>query len=368
MTAAYDQLGAEGYLAARRGSGTRVALASVTSSSAVAAPVPPVRWEYDLRSGMPALGAFPRTAWIAACRIGLDSLSDHDLGYPEAAGLAALRKELAGYLARVRAMVTGPDDLVITHGSAEALVLLVRSLREAGHTEVAVEDPSYPGQLELIIEHGLRPVPVRVDDEGLRVTDLERTRCRAVVVTSAHQYPLGVVLSPRRRRALVRWAQAVDGLIIEDDYDAEHRYDRPAFGALQALAPERVAYLGTASKTLAPALRLGWLALAGPRRAQVVEGKRLYDRAAASSSRPGSPSCCDPVATTGICARPAASTGSAGMPCWPSSRPDSPTGNRSASRPVCTSCCACRTAWTTASWPSGCRKRGSRSRRCRHTR
>jgi GntR family transcriptional regulator/MocR family aminotransferase len=278
VTAAYDQLAAEGYLAARRGSGTRVALASVTSSSAVAAPVPPVRWDYDLRSGIPALGAFPRAAWISACRIGLDSLSDHELGYPEASGLPALRKELAGYLARVRAMIARPDDLVITHGSAEALVLLVRSLREAGHTEIAVEDPSYPGQLELIVEHGLRPVPVRVDDEGLRVTDLERTNCRAVVVTSAHQYPLGVVLSPHRRRALVQWAQTVDGLIIEDDYDAEHRYDRPAFGALQALAPERVAYLGTASKTLAPALRLGWLVLAGPRRAQIVESKRLYDR------------------------------------------------------------------------------------------
>ncbi len=278
VTAAYDQLIAEGYLAARRGSGTRVAHASVTVSAVVAVPERPDRWDYDLRSGMPALGAFPRAAWISACRSGLDLLSDHDLGYPQAQGLAVLRQELAGYLARVRAMAVRPDDLVITHGSAEALVLLVRSLRDAGHTEIAVEDPSYPGQLELIVEHGLRPVPVRVDDEGLRVTDLERTNCRAVVVTSAHQYPLGVVLSPRRRRALVQWAEAADGLIIEDDYDAEHRYDRPAFGALQALSPERVAYLGTASKTLAPALRLGWLVLAGPRREQVVESKRLYDR------------------------------------------------------------------------------------------
>lgn len=278
VTAAYDQLTAEGYLVARRGSGTHVALASVGSPSAAAPPAPPARWEHDLRTGMPALGAFPRTGWISACRIGLNALSDQDLGYPEARGLPTLRKELAGYLARVRAMVARPDDLVVTHGSAEALVLLVRSLREAGHTEIAVEDPSYPGQLELIIEHGLRPVPVRVDDEGLRVTDLDRTNCRAVVVTSAHQYPLGVVLSPRRRRALVRWAQAVDGLIVEDDYDAEHRYDRPAFGALQALAPERVAYLGTTSKTLAPALRLGWLVLAGPLRARIVESKRLHDR------------------------------------------------------------------------------------------
>ncbi|WP_020520580.1 MocR-like pyridoxine biosynthesis transcription factor PdxR [Catelliglobosispora koreensis] len=278
VTAAYDQLIAEGYLAARRGSGTRVAHASVSASAAVAIPERPDRWDHDLRSGMPALGAFPRAAWISACRSGLDLLSDHDLGYPQAQGLAVLRQELAGYLARVRAMAVRPDDLVITHGSAEALVLLVRSLRDAGHTEIAVEDPSYPGQLELIVEHGLRPVPVRVDDEGLRVTDLERTNCRAVVVTSAHQYPLGVVLSPRRRRALVQWAEAADGLIIEDDYDAEHRYDRPAFGALQALSPERVAYLGTASKTLAPALRLGWLVLAGPRLEQVVESKRLYDR------------------------------------------------------------------------------------------
>ncbi|MGY0230386.1 MocR-like pyridoxine biosynthesis transcription factor PdxR [Longispora urticae] len=277
VTAAYDQLAAEGYLEARRGSGTRIALAAAVTSAAETPAARPVRWEHELRTGMPALGAFPRTAWSSACRAALNGLSDHDLGYPEAAGLPALRRELAGYLARVRAMAVRPEDVVVTHGSAEGLALLVRSLREAGHTELAVEDPSYPGQLELIIEHGLRPVPVRVDDEGLNVAELLRTGCRAVVVTSAHQYPLGVALSPRRRRALVRWAGTVDGTIIEDDYDAEHRYDRPAHAALQALAPDRVAYLGTTSKTLAPGLRLGWLVLAGPHRAPIVESKRLHE-------------------------------------------------------------------------------------------
>ncbi|WP_026212686.1 PLP-dependent aminotransferase family protein [Longispora albida] len=278
VTAAYDQLAAEGYLEARRGSGTRVALAAVTPAAAEPPAAGPVRWDHDLRTGMPALGAFPRSAWISACRTALNGLSDHDLGYPEAAGLLSLRQELSGYLARVRAMVVRPEDVVVTHGSAEALVLLCRSLRAAGHTEIAVENPSYPGQLELIIEQGLRPVPVPVDDEGLRVAGLLGTSCRAVVVTSAHQYPLGVALSPRRRRELVLWATTVDGLVIEDDYDAEHRYDRPALAALQALAPGRVAYLGTTSKTLAPGLRLGWLVLAGQHRATVVESKRLHDR------------------------------------------------------------------------------------------
>lgn len=277
VTAAYGQLTAEGYLTAKRGSGTTIA-------ATLGRPAPPTpeapaqrQWRFDLKPGLPALSAFPRAEWVAATRASLAELPDEALGYPDPAGLAELRAELAGYLGRVRAVTASAEDIVITHGGAEALAVLATVLLARGHRAVGVEEPGHPGQADLFRANGLRPVPVPVDCDGVIVDALASTDCRAVVVTAAHQFPLGTTLHPQRRHALLAWTRERDGLVIEDDYDAEHRYDRPALRAMQAMDPARVAYVGSVSKTLAPALRLGWLVLPPELRAETVERKRLTD-------------------------------------------------------------------------------------------
>lgn len=258
---AYAQLTAEGFLISRAGSGTVV--------SDVARPLvrpsrsPPGNGgspqHIDLRPGLPDLAAFPRAVWLAATRDVLRSLPDEELGYVAPWGAAALREELADYLKRVRAAMVEPDHLVIVTGATQGLTLLVRILTEIGHTMLAVESPSNTGQRRVLGRHIARIIDVPVDDEGLDVSALERTGCRAVLVTPSHQYPSGVVLSPARRSALIRWAQRVDGVILEDDYDPEYRYDRGPIGCLQGLGPQCVALVGSASKSLAPGLRLGWV-------------------------------------------------------------------------------------------------------------
>jgi GntR family transcriptional regulator/MocR family aminotransferase len=276
VTAAYGQLTAEGYLTAKRGSGTRVA-PTLAGPVAPPAPVPDTpRWRYDLRPGLPALSEFPRAEWAAATRAALAELPDEALGYPDPAGLPELRAELAAYLGRVRAVTATAEDVVITHGGAEALSMLTAVLRADGHTAIAMEDPGHPGQADLLREHGLDPVPVPVDRDGVVVPALPGA-VRAVVVTAAHQFPVGTTLHPARRHALLAWARERDGVVVEDDYDAEHRYDRPALRAMQAMDPSRVAYLGSVSKTLAPALRLGWLVLPPALRAHAVARKQLTD-------------------------------------------------------------------------------------------
>ncbi|MEU7895042.1 PLP-dependent aminotransferase family protein [Nonomuraea sp. NPDC049152] len=289
VTTAYDQLVAEGYLVARRGAGTWVADGVAVGVDAV----PPARRPrsgdaLDLRPGLPSMAQFPRSAWLAACKAGLAGLSDPELSYPDTAGLPALRAELASYLGRVRAVWARADDLVITHGTFEGLALLADALRRRGHRLVAVEDPSNPEQSELLRRQGLRPVPVLVDEHGLRVDVLAESGCRAVIVTAAHQYPLGMALHPDRRHALLDWARSRDAVIVEDDYDAEYRYDRPALAAMQGMAPSHVVYLGTLSKTLAPALRLGWLVTSVDWiRDEVLAGKRLSDRGCSSLQQAG---------------------------------------------------------------------------------
>ncbi|MFI9011880.1 PLP-dependent aminotransferase family protein [Actinosynnema sp. NPDC053489] len=277
VTSAYAQLVGEGYLSARRGSGTTVTAACTWPGAVAAEPEPPPRFRYDLKPGVPALSAFPREEWARAQRTALADLSTDDLGYPDPAGFAPLRRELADYLGRVRAVAARPSEVVVTNGAAEGISLLGRVLHAAGHRDVAVEEPSHFGAAEMLASHGLRVRPIPVDDDGIRVDVLSTTDCRAVVVTAAHQMPLGVVLHPERRRALLEWARACDGVVVEDDYDAEHRYDRPALGAMQALDPTRVVYQGSASKVLAPALRLGWLVLPTAWRDAVVHRKRLDD-------------------------------------------------------------------------------------------
>ncbi|MQA11274.1 MAG: aminotransferase class I/II-fold pyridoxal phosphate-dependent enzyme [Pseudonocardiaceae bacterium] len=277
VKAVYEQLAAEGYLLARHGSGTRVAELGGGPALAVPEPGSPQRWRFDLRPGLPALAAFPRSEWLAVYKQALAELTDEELGYPDPAGHPALREELAGYLGRVRAVACPAGQILITNGAAEALSLIAGRLYVRGQRRIAVEDPSHTGQAELLAAKGLEPIGVPVDEDGIRVDELAKTGVRAVVVTSAHQFPLGVVLHPRRRHALLDWAREHDGLVIEDDYDAEHRYDRPALTALRSLDPERVAYVGSVSKVLAPAPRLGWLIPPAGLRDELVDAKRLHD-------------------------------------------------------------------------------------------
>ncbi|MFB9840584.1 aminotransferase-like domain-containing protein, partial [Actinoallomurus acaciae] len=213
---------------------------------------------YDLRPGKPDLAAFPRDRWAATLRDVLRELPHSALNYPDPSGVPELRAELAGHLARVRAAVADPAALVVTAGVAQMLAIVPRVLIEEGHRLLAVENPLGHHQIPMIRATGVELAGVPVDEEGIDVDALARTRARAVLVTPAHQFPTGVVLSPRRRAALIDWARDVDALIIEDDYDGEFRYDRDPVGCLQGLAPERVLLAGSVSKALSPALRLGW--------------------------------------------------------------------------------------------------------------
>lgn len=271
VTAAYGQLVAEGYLTSRRGSGTRVAEVLGRAAPAEEPAAEPRRWRFDLRPGLPALSAFPRAEWVAATRSALVELPDEALGYPDPAGLPELRAELAGYLGRVRAVTATAEDVVIIHGAAEGMSMLASVLGG----RIAVESLGHPDQREMLRTNGSVPVPTTVDGKGIDVSALPA--CQAVMVTAAHQFPLGVTLHPARRHALLSWAREHDALIIEDDYDAEHRYDRPALRALQGMAPARVVYMGSVSKTLAPGLRLGWLVLPPAVRAKLVRRKELTD-------------------------------------------------------------------------------------------
>jgi GntR family transcriptional regulator / MocR family aminotransferase len=263
----YAQLTTEGYLSARPGSGTRVAYAPVPPARSAQPPASHAavtRIRYDLRPGQADFHAFPRTQWQAALTRTLRELPDIRLTYPEHRGIHELRHAVAEYLRRARAVVADSADVVIFCGLSHGLTALWQAMREQGARRVAVEDPGWRWQTRTVEHAGLQAVPIRVDDEGLVVADLARVRVDAVVLTPAHHYPTGVVLSPERRGELIEWARRTDTLIVEDDYDAEYRYDRKPVAALQGLAPDVVVFATTTSKTLAPALRIGWMVL--PRR------------------------------------------------------------------------------------------------------
>jgi len=264
VTEAYAQLAAEGYLAAAVGSGTRVcglehspaARATVQGAPDVG-PSPVI----DMAPGLPDLRNFPIRRWMSAIRGAAASMASEDLGYLDAAGHHRLRQVLADYLARVRGAQSDPSNLLITAGATDAIGLLCRVLRTQGHTAVAMEDPGWHRLRDVVTGAGLRAIPIPVDDQGLCVQRLhDHPGVGAVIVTPAHQFPTGVVLSSRRRGLLLSWAAERAGLIIEDDYDAEFRYDRRPVGALQGAGLSSVALTGSVTKTLAPALGLGWLA------------------------------------------------------------------------------------------------------------
>ena len=274
---AYGQLVAEGWLTAVQGSGTRVAERPEVPEPAVPARSSPGRRiRYDLSPGSPDVSAFPRSAWLSATRHALAGASFGALGYGDPRGQPELRAALAGYLARARGVRATPDRVVVCSGFTQGFRLLCEALRARGARTLAIERYIQPATAEAASACGLRLAPVDVDDDGAAV---ERLACAdAALLTPAHQFPIGAPLAPRRRVVAVEWAQASGGLLIEDDYDGEFRYDRHPLGSLQALAPQRVVYAGTASKTLAPGVRLGWLVLPADLVDDVVAAKSLADR------------------------------------------------------------------------------------------
>ena len=256
---AYDQLVAEGWLTARRGSGTRVA-DRVAVRPALPTPVErETGFEYDLRAGYPDLSFFPRAAWLAASRRAINMAPVEAFGYCDPRGRPELRRSLAEYLSRARGVRVSADQLVICAGFDQVLELLCEWLRAKGATTIAFEAFGFRSHRAIARGVGLRVLDLPVDEQGALISELKGVD--AVVLTPAHQFPLGVALSPQRRSAAVSWADERDRIVIEDDYDGEFRYDRQPVGAMQALAPDHVAYVGTASKALAPALRLAWMAL-----------------------------------------------------------------------------------------------------------
>jgi GntR family transcriptional regulator / MocR family aminotransferase len=275
---AYEQLAAEGYLLLRQGARPRVAedIAVTGEQAAQAAqPAPPPR--YDFRPSVPDVAAFPRTAWLRSLRDGLAAIADHDLAYGDPRGVEPLRAALADYLGRVRGVVADPDRVIVTCGYQQALGLVCHALAARGAKRIAIEDPSFPEQRDIAARAGLEAVPARVDEGGIRVDALERTDADLVALTPAHQHPTGAVLAGERRAALLAWLRGRGAVAIEDDYDAEFRYDRAAVGALQGLEPDRVVYAGSTSKTLAPALRLGWMVVPGDLLDEVAHQKFMAD-------------------------------------------------------------------------------------------
>ncbi|MFI1581604.1 PLP-dependent aminotransferase family protein [Embleya sp. NPDC020630] len=279
VTAAYDQLVAEGFLIARQGAATRVAdlpgpAGPETSHGAPEAGAP----RFDLRPGLPDVSAFPTAAWLRATRRVLTTaapLAVHGVGDPQ--GRLELRTALAEHLGRTRGVLTTPDRIVITTGFYQSIGLLASVLAEAGVRAVGMEDPGHNVYRDVIRRAGPAVVPLPVDAEGARFERLADPALGAVVLTPAHQYPTGVPLRPGRRHQVCAWARASGALIVEDDYDGEFRYDRQPVGALQGMAPEHVAYCGSVSKTLGPGLRLAWLALPGHLVEPVVRAKHRAD-------------------------------------------------------------------------------------------
>lgn len=253
---AYSQLTAEGFLLSSHGSGTRVATVD-TASTPERGAVEAKHVDIDFAPGSPDLSSFPRHGWLRALRQGLAEVESQSFGYVEPQGLLAARVAVADYLRRTRGVLADPQHIVLCSGATQAIALLASVL--SGH-RLAMEDPGFWLHRMVLRHNGIDIDPVPVDEDGLDVAALVDSGATTVLTTPAHQSPTGVVLSAARRTALVQWARA-EHLVIEDDYDAEYRYGRAPVGALQGIAPDRVVYVGSTSKTLAPGLRIGWMVL-----------------------------------------------------------------------------------------------------------
>jgi GntR family transcriptional regulator/MocR family aminotransferase len=293
---AYQRLAADGIVLGRGRAGTVVVARPPAASPALVstAPLPrgrefpdprqpdvfealrAVPARIDLSPGVPDLAAFPRAAWLRAERATLSSLGPSTLGYGDAQGEPALRAAVSGWLRRNRGIMAAPGEVIVVSGVAQALGLVARVLLEIGITEVAVEDPGSLGARQHLQHWGLATPPVPVDGHGIRTDQLRKLGASAVLLTPAHQFPTGVVLDGERRRDLLGWAEA-GGFILEDDYDAEHRYDRPPTPALRSLLVDHLFYMGSVSKILAPALRTAWVVAPERLREAVISAKRFAD-------------------------------------------------------------------------------------------
>jgi GntR family transcriptional regulator/MocR family aminotransferase len=262
---AYTELIAEGWLTSQHGSGTLVSQRAAEVARSVASPATQraqLRLDHDFRPGHPDLSSFPRTEWSRAVKRALNAAPFEAFGYADPHGRQELSRALAQYLARARGVRARPRNIVICSGAAEGLDLVAGALADAGVSAVAVEAFGLYTQRDSLTKAGLRCPPLRVDSYGADVTALEdMAEVGGVLLTPSHQFPTGVSLHSDRRAAVVDWARRTDRVIIEDDYDGEFRYDRSPVGALHGVDPEHVIYMGTASKSLAPGLRLGWLVL-----------------------------------------------------------------------------------------------------------
>ena len=275
---AYQQLASEGYLASYAGGYTQVAAgpAPTVAGLRLARETPP---RIDLSYGRADVSSFPRAAWLRAIRGALASAPNDLFGYLAGSGVPELRTAIAGYLNRVRGAMAQPDQIVISTGYAQGIALLVGVLAARGATRLALEDPSSGDDaLPAARAAGLGVTGIPVDRNGIRVDLLAASGADAVVLTPSHQWPTGSVLSAERRAAVLRWAAGSGAVVIEDDYDSEYRYDRTPVGALQGMAPDRVVYAGSASKTLAPGLRLGWFVMPGHLAEPMAEAKIAADR------------------------------------------------------------------------------------------
>ncbi len=287
VVGAYEQLVIEGYLESRQGSGTRVRAPGFAGREETREldnepfwPLPVFRDGKLATSGLPDPALFPRGEWLRHYRDALREVPDSGLLYPPPRGAIELRTALTAYLGRVRGVRATPEQVVICGGFSQGLMLLCRALGERGVTRIAMEDPGFVLHRRIIEASGLGVVPVPVDGRGMQTSRLAGLDAGAVLLSPAHSYPSGAPLSADRRVRLLDWARASGALVIEDDYDAELRYDRTPVGALQGLDPERVVYGGTVSKVLSPALRLGWLVAPPSLAGDIIRVRLLEDFAA----------------------------------------------------------------------------------------
>jgi len=263
VTKAYGQLSTEGYVSARTGSATRVCW-SPEPDDRPNRPAQPVRAprpvRFDLAQSSSDYRAFPRHKWVESIRAAAEIAPFDQLGYCEQGGEPRLRAVLADHLNRTRGAVADAGTVCVFSGAGQSMTQLARALVEAGHTRIGVEDPGSVQIRKAARSAGLELVAIPVDDDGLVVDALEaHPDLRAVCVGPAHHVVTGCVLAPHRRAALLDWARRVDGLIVEDDYDSEFSYDGPAPAAMQGTDPDRVALLGSMSRTLTPTVNVGWV-------------------------------------------------------------------------------------------------------------
>lgn len=276
---AYAQLVAESVLQTVPGGGTRVGDGAGEARPVSPDPTTP---RIDLRTFVPELAAFPRRAWVDATARALREMTAAQMALPDPSGDRAVRETLARYSGRARGVRAEADGVVVTSGSGQAIRLIAdllgrRAALRGAPATVVVEAPGFGWHRYGLERQGIRVVPLVADEHGLHVDRLPPGGADAVLVTPAHQYPLGGELVPERRRALLSWAAAHDAIVIEDDYDGEYRYDGETRPALQADAPERVVYLATVSKTLATPLRLGWMVVPPALRGELREAKLWAD-------------------------------------------------------------------------------------------